>query len=119
MNVQLIMDNLQVFVMAGDWRDRVEQRLIETGQSMAAVDKRAGLSTGYLSKTLRQGSRPSFENMNALALALNVSVAWLMFGTDIGPEEERLLSAYASLEPDERRAFLDFALEMLKRQRGQ
>jgi transcriptional regulator with XRE-family HTH domain len=105
--------------MAGDWRDRVEQRLQETGQSMASVDKRAGFSLGYLSKTLRRSSRPSFENMSALADALEVSVAWLMFGTDIGPDEERLLSAYASLEPDERRAFLDFAMAMLKRQRGQ
>lgn len=60
------------------WRDRLKQRLTETGRSMRDVSLKAGLGPNFTYDILVKGREPSIQNLIAVASELNVSMAYLM-----------------------------------------
>jgi transcriptional regulator with XRE-family HTH domain len=97
------------FVMTTQWRDRIRTTLEKSGKSMRAVSIAAGLGENYLHSVLGEGKEPSIDRLLKIADTLNISLAWLLYGIDIGPQEERLLRLYAKLPEQQRRAILDLA----------
>lgn len=91
------------------WRDRLRQTLDNSGKSMRAVSMAAGLGDNYLHSILGEGKEPSIDRLLKIADTLNISLAWLLYGIEIGPQEERLLRLYAKLPETQRRAILDLA----------
>jgi transcriptional regulator with XRE-family HTH domain len=91
------------------WRDRLRMTLDDSGKSMRAVSLAAGLSENYLHSVLGEGKEPSIDRLMKIADTLNISLSWLLYGIEIGPQEERLLRLYARLPEQQRRAILDLA----------
>jgi transcriptional regulator with XRE-family HTH domain len=98
-----------ILFMKETWRDRIETLLADRNLSMRSVSMRAGLGENYLVGIMREGKDPSIERIIKVADALNVSLAWLLYGMEIGPEEEKLLRLFARLPEKQRRAILDLA----------
>jgi transcriptional regulator with XRE-family HTH domain len=95
--------------MTTQWRDRLRMALDNSGKSMRAVSIAAGLGENYLHSILGEGKEPSIDRLMKIADTLNISLAWLLYGIEIGPQEERLLRLYAKLPEQQRRAILDLA----------
>jgi transcriptional regulator with XRE-family HTH domain len=96
-------------VMIEGWRQRLQQAFDAKGESMRAVSLKAGVSHGYLYTILIDGREPTITNMAKLAGALDVTLSWLLYGYDMGPQEEQLLRLYAQLPPSQRKTILDLA----------
>lgn len=96
-------------VMADTWRDRLRAAFEASGKSMRAASLEAGCAHNYLFEVLETGKEPGMERLLRVADVLNVSLPWLLYGTEIGPAEEEFLRAYAKLSQKQRRAILDLA----------
>ena len=96
-------------LMAATWRDRLREAFERSGLSAREVSIRAGQSPNYLPSILKAGQSPSIDKFIRLADVLNVSITWLVLGTELGPEQERFLRAYSKLSPKQRQAILDLA----------
>jgi transcriptional regulator with XRE-family HTH domain len=95
--------------MSEQWRERLQQAYTATGESMRAISLRAGISHNYLYTILVKGQEPSITSMMKLADALGVTLSWLLYGIEIGAQEERLLRLYSQLPERQRQAILDLA----------
>ena len=95
--------------MAEQWRDRLREAVDRSGKSLREISLSAGCGPGYLFDILESTKEPSIGRLMRLADALNVSLPWLLYGTDISREDERFIRALAKLTPKQRQAFLDLA----------
>jgi transcriptional regulator with XRE-family HTH domain len=94
------------------WRDRLKHAIDEyrlAGGSMSKLSRMAGRDDSYVSKMLRDNQTPTVEAMAGIAEGLNVSLAWLMTGIDLAPEQEEIMRIYTQLEPKNRTLLLDLA----------
>jgi lambda repressor-like predicted transcriptional regulator len=91
----------------GQWRNRLRAALDDTGKSMRSVSLEAGCGPGYLHDILVVGKEPKLDSVLRIADALNIGLGQLLYGLDIGPQEEELLRLYAQLPERQRRAVLD------------
>lgn len=64
--------------MADTFFDRIERRLIATGQTEEAASKRAGRNRGYIRDLKRKNSVPNSKNIAGLAAALECSSEYLL-----------------------------------------
>lgn len=64
--------------MSDTFFDRIERRLIETGQTEEAASKRAGRNRGYIRDLKRKKSVPNSKNIVGLAAALECSSEYLL-----------------------------------------
>lgn len=64
---------------------RIRRRRNERGLTLAAVAAETGLNIGYLSQVENDKASPSLETLAALAVALDVPIAWFMLDQSIGP----------------------------------
>lgn len=70
------MDNQQI-------RERISKRLEETGKSARAASLDAGMSADAIRDIFRkQDSSPTIETLRKLAVGLETTPEWLIFGTD-------------------------------------
>jgi transcriptional regulator with XRE-family HTH domain len=70
------MDNQQI-------RERITRRLEETGKSARAASLDAGMSADAIRDIFRkQDSSPTIETLRKLAIGLETTPEWLIFGTD-------------------------------------
>lgn len=90
----------------GDWRARLRQALENSGRSMRAVSLAAKRGPGYLFSILDEGKDPTVDNLVAICEVLNVSVTKILLGTDVSPEDEKILSQLGN--PERRRKLLEF-----------
>lgn len=60
------------------WRDRLHERLTETGRSMRDVSMKAGLGPNYVQQILTNGGDPTIRNLMAVASELDTSVSYLI-----------------------------------------
>jgi transcriptional regulator with XRE-family HTH domain len=95
--------------MAEQWRDRLREAVERKGKSLREISLSAGCGPGYLFDILESTKEPSIGRLMRLADALDVTLPWLLYGTNISAEEERFLRAYAKLSPRQRQAILDLA----------
>lgn len=95
--------------MADTWRTRLQAAYDASGKSKRAVSLAADCGPGYLHDILAVGKEPTIDRLVRLANVLNVSLSWLLYGIELGHQEERLLKLYAQLSPRQRQALLDLA----------
>lgn len=64
--------------MSDTFFDRIERRLIATGQTEEAASKKAGRNRGYIRDLKRKKSVPNSKNIAGLAAALECSSEYLL-----------------------------------------
>jgi len=87
------------------WRERLRAGLAASGKSMRAVSLATGNGQGYVSSILTEGKDPTIENLMAVCDAIPVSLAYVLYGFDITPEDADLLAAMKE-SPETRDAVL-------------
>lgn len=75
-----------------DWRDRLQQALDTSGKSAREVSLAAGKGPGYVHSLLKAERDPTIENLLAVCNALEISLSWLIYGYQVSPETEEILS---------------------------
>ncbi len=74
-----------------DIRHRLECEIEKSGKSKRAVSIDAGLGKGYLFSITNEGKDPSVVNLAKICDALDISLAYVLFGLEISPETEALM----------------------------
>jgi len=74
------------------WRERLEDAIKSKGRSKRDVSIASGKGPGYVHSILKEGKDPTIDNLIAICGALNVSVYQILFGVEISPETEEILS---------------------------
>jgi transcriptional regulator with XRE-family HTH domain len=64
---------------------QIRRRRRDRGLTLSAVAELTGLNIGYLSQVENDKASPSLETLSALAVALDVPIAWFLLDTSIGP----------------------------------
>lgn len=75
------------------WRIRLEAAIEAAGKSKRAVSIASKLGPGYVHSILREGKDPTIEKLMAVCDAIPVSLAHVLYGFDITPEDADLLAA--------------------------
>ena len=65
-----------------DWRDRARARMKAAGITQERLAQNFGMSPAAIQKWLAGDRQPTFEQINQIAQALNVSQPWLTYGLD-------------------------------------
>ena len=94
---------------SGIWRDRLRNAVAESGRSMRDISLHSGLSPGYVYSILEEGKEPTIERLMRVSDELNVSLFKILYGFEMNGDSVELLRLYATLTPDQRRAFLQMA----------
>lgn len=89
------------------WRDRLREAADASGKSRLQICKEARVGKGYLAEVLDNGKEPTFDRLLRVINAIGVSLPWILYGTEIGPEEEELITLFSQLPEKRRRAILD------------
>jgi len=84
--------------MGKDWKKRVQEAIAEKGTSMKAVSLAAGRGETFVRDILKRNMTPSFENMSALARALDLDPYELMESG--GKVKPTIVSTYDPDKPD-------------------
>lgn len=96
------------------WRERLGDALKVSGKSKRAVSLSSGNGPGYVHSILVEGKDPTIENLMAVCQAIPVSLAYVLYGFDITPEDADLLAAMKESE-----ATRAAVLTLLRSSRGQ
>ena len=87
--VSSIADNLR---MADDaWRTLLAQAV--EGKSLRAISLKANCGAGYLHSILKEGKDPTIERLIAICEQVPVSIAYILYGVDVTPEDAQILEA--------------------------
>jgi transcriptional regulator with XRE-family HTH domain len=71
-------------------RQRIRDKLKEQRLTQGEAAERAGLGHGYLTNILTRDQMPSVEKLHALCQELDVSIAWMMYGTEVPEDFDRV-----------------------------
>ena len=91
------------------WRERLAKAAEASGRSLRDISLKAGMGAGYLHGILVEGKDPTVGNMMKIADQIGVSLSQIIYGIELGVDEERLLRLYARMSPRQRNAFLEMA----------
>lgn len=101
-----ISDLEDIAAMADEaWRKRLEDALKQSGRSKREISMKAGKGAGYVHSILSEGKDPTIESLIAVCRELNVSLTWIVYGFEISPATEQLLSLIEQ-NPEDRAAVL-------------
>jgi hypothetical protein len=75
------------------WRDRLSASLIEKKRSKRSVSLQSGNAEGYVHSILVEGKEPTVDRLSQVCDALGVSLSFILYGLDVTPEDEEILSA--------------------------
>jgi len=79
-------------IMSGvDWRERLEQAILEDGRSLRDLSLAAGLSHGYLHGILRDDKEPKLDRFIQICREIGVSPAYVLLGVNVSPEAEAII----------------------------
>lgn len=87
-------------------RERIREELKRQRRSQSEVVEAAGLGHGYLTNLLAREQMPSVDKLDALCAELGVSIAWVMYGTNVPPDLDRVIKVM-SKDPKKFYALLD------------
>lgn len=87
------------------WRTRLRDTLTEKKLSKREVSLAAGAGAGYLHGILDEGKDPTIQRLAAVCAAIPVSLTYILYGFDISPEDEAIISAMHEA-PEKRDAVL-------------
>lgn len=79
-------------MQGNDWRVRLEDAINKSGRSKRELSLAAGKGPGYLFSILSEGKDPTIDNLIAICAALNVSLSKILYGIEISPQTEEILS---------------------------
>lgn len=93
------------------WKTRLRSSVKDSGLSMRSLSISAGFGEGYMHDVLKpnESKIPSFEKLVKIVNELPVSLSYIVYGYDIGPDEEKLLAFFAELSDDQKDIFLRLA----------
>lgn len=94
--------------MAG-WLDRLRDAVKADGRSLRDVSLSAGLGPNYLSELLGKDKEPGINKLERLCRELNVSLAYVLTGLQVTPEDEEKLALLAELPEEDAATVLHFA----------
>ena len=75
-----------------DWRARLQKAIDDSGMSYRAVSLAANKGPGYIHSILSEGKDPSVNNLIAVCEVVGVSLSHVLYGFDISPETEEILT---------------------------
>lgn len=87
------------------WRHRLRETLTAKSLSKREVSLAAGAGAGYLHGILDEGKDPTIQKLAAVCSAIPVSLTYILYGFEISPEDEAILSAMHDA-PEKRDAVL-------------
>ena len=97
------------------WRTRLARAVHDDVRSQRAISSSAGLNPGYLNSVFSKGGKsPTVENLLAICEALGVSATWVLYGTEVTPQDEELVSLLSD-SPEMRTVVLDLLRTATKR----
>jgi len=91
-------------------RERLALALKQAGISHAAASQKAGASKGYIHSIVSGDADPGTKKLANICQANGISFAYVVFGFEISPETEKLLSLFEA-NPEQR----DNILALIKR----
>lgn len=91
------------------WRERLAKAAEDSGRSLRDISLKSGMGAGYLHSILVEEKDPTIGNMMKIADQIGVSLSHVIYGIELGVDEERLLRLYARMSPRQRNAFLEMA----------
>jgi transcriptional regulator with XRE-family HTH domain len=74
------------------WKERLADAIKKSGLSKREISLAAGKSPGYVHSILNEGKDPTVDNLIAICAAMNISLSKILYGMDISPEAEEILS---------------------------
>ena len=93
-----------------NWRDRLSQAVDDSDKAMRGISLSAGCGPGYLFDILQEnGKNPTLPRLLSIIDQIDVSLSYIVYGFEIGADEEKLLEVYARMDPTQRDAFLKMA----------
>jgi len=87
------------------WRNRLTKAVEDSGKSKRSISLASGNGPGYLHSILKDGKDPTIENLLSICENIGVSAVYVLYGYDVGKEEEELLEALRA-NPSKRSAIL-------------
>lgn len=81
----------------------------QTDRSLRDISLKAGMGAGYLHGVLVEKKDPTIGNLLKIADQIGVSLSHIIYGIELGADEERLLRLYARMTPRQKKAFLEMA----------
>lgn len=91
------------------WRERLAAAIEKAGKTERSVSLEIGRAPGYLHGILKEGKEPGIDSFAAIANAVNVSLAWLLYGAEFTGNSEKLLRLFSQLNDDQQADFLRMA----------
>jgi transcriptional regulator with XRE-family HTH domain len=95
-----------IAAMNQEWRNRLASFLEDRKLSKREVSLAAGMGPGYIHSILKEGKDPGVESLIKVCDTLGITLSWLLYGFDIGPEDERLLQQIQNADPQSKEALL-------------
>lgn len=87
------------------WRDRLRSALADRNLSKRKVSIASGNGPGYVHSILDEGKDPGIENLAAVCTAAEISLAFVLYGFEVTPEDESIIAAMHE-SPEKRAAVL-------------
>lgn len=89
-----------------DWRKRLSSAIEKSERSMRSISLGAKMGAGYVHSILKDGKDPGIDSLIAICDVMNVSLSQILYGIEIGPGDEELLSMIQNSDPEKRMALL-------------
>lgn len=91
------------------WKERLKAAIKASDTSMRQISLTVGRGQGYLSNLLKSSQNPSFKHLLEICQAVPVSLSYVALGIEHTADEEKLLTLFAQLSPDQKELFLRLA----------
>lgn len=89
-----------------DWRQRLAEKIAESGMSMRSVSREVGHGDGYVHSILKDRKNPNAQVLAQICAVVGTSMPYIFYGYDITAEGEEFLSLFLSSSKSERDAIL-------------
>lgn len=99
-----------IVIMDKGWRARLRAAIDECDLTQAEIARRAGVSGSFVTEIFSKNKEPGFDKVLALADAIGVSMAHLLYGVELDAEQEKLLRLFAQLNERQRQAIFDLVM---------
>lgn len=97
-------------MQGSDWRARLEDAIEKSGKSKREISLAAGKGHGYVHSIMVDGKDPTIDNLIAICQVLEVSLTQILYGVQMTPETQEILSLIES-NPNMRSGILQILRE--------
>lgn len=100
-----------------EWRARLIKAVDDDGRSDRAISVAAKLGPNFVNELRNSDKEPGINKVAQLARALNLSLGYVLNGTEISAVAEDDLRLFLSLPPESRQAILLLARQIASSER--